>query len=195
MLSAHDLSYQYGEGFEICELSINVESGRILGLVGKSGSGKSTILRLLAGFLEPKEGEIRVRTEKVHGPSKRLVPGHPKIKLMTQANTLFPNICIGDNIAFEVKTFTQEYQQKRVKYLAKQFGLTHLLDKYPRECSGGELQRVMLAKVLADEPWALLLDEPFANLDSINKRTAMNFLQKTIKRENISTVFVSHDSK
>jgi ABC-type Fe3+/spermidine/putrescine transport system ATPase subunit len=112
---------------------------------------------------------------------------------MTQANSLFPNITVFENVAYAIRTFEKSYQSKRVNFLCRHFGVHNLLHKYPRELSGGELQRVMLAKVIADEPSVLLLDEPFANIDGINKRKAMVFLEKIIKKENISCLWVTHD--
>jgi ABC-type Fe3+/spermidine/putrescine transport system ATPase subunit len=193
MLEAKNLNFSYANVFNLSDLNLSVKAGEILGFIGQSGSGKSTFLKLLAGLLNVNSGEISLKGIPVLGPSHKLVPGHPKIKLMTQSNTLFPNISIFENIAYELRTFSKAYQTLRVNFLTKHFKINDLLEKYPRELSGGEIQRVMLAKALADEPEVLLLDEPFANIDSINKRKAILFLQKIIKKEKIACIWVTHD--
>jgi ABC-type Fe3+/spermidine/putrescine transport system ATPase subunit len=193
MLEAKNLHFSYASLFNLTDLNLTVKAGEIIGFIGQSGSGKSTFLRLLAGLLNSNSGEINLKGIRVLGPSHKLVPGHPKIKLMTQSNTLFPNISIFENIAYELRTFSKEYQTQRVAFLTKHFKVNDLLEKFPRELSGGEIQRVMLAKALADEPEVLLLDEPFANIDSINKRKAILFLQKIIKKEKIACIWVTHD--
>jgi ABC-type Fe3+/spermidine/putrescine transport system ATPase subunit len=193
MLEAKNLNFSYANVFNLYDINLSVKAGEIIGFIGQSGSGKSTFLRLLAGLLNANSGEINLKGIPVLGPSHKLVPGHPKIKLMTQSNTLFPNISIFENIAYELRTFSKAYQTQRVAFLTKHFKVNDLLEKYPRELSGGEIQRVMLAKALADEPEVLLLDEPFANIDSINKRKAILFLQKIIKKEKIACIWVTHD--
>ncbi len=193
MLEAKALAFSYADIFQLSDLDLKVDKGQIIGLIGQSGSGKSTFLRLLAGLLNKDAGLITLNDVPVLGPSHKLVPGHPKIKLMTQSNTLFPNVSIFENIAYELRTFSKEYQTTRVTHLCKHFKILELLQKLPRELSGGEIQRVMLAKALAEAPEVLLLDEPFANIDSINKRKAVLFLQKIIRKEKIACVWVTHD--
>ncbi len=193
MLEVQNLDFTYADIFKLSELNLKVKPGQILGLIGQSGSGKSTFLRLVAGLLNTDSGQVLLKGVPVPGPSHKLVPGHPKIKLMTQSNTLFPNISIFENIAYELRTFSKEYQIMRVTLLCKHFKIVDLLQKLPRELSGGEIQRVMLAKALAEAPEVLLLDEPFANIDSINKRKAVLFLQKIVRKEKIACVWVTHD--
>lgn len=193
MLITKKLSYSYPEVFELAEVNLELQSGKILGIIGHSGSGKSTLLHLLAGLKEPNSGEIFINGEKLRTPSRKLVPGHEKIKLVTQQNTLFPNISIFENIAYELRYYTKEYQLERVNYLSDILNLKHLLKKVPRELSGGEIQRVMIAKAMADEPYVLLLDEPMANLDRIHKKQVMLSLQDLVEQENVACAMVTHD--
>jgi ABC-type Fe3+/spermidine/putrescine transport system ATPase subunit len=193
MLRSEKLSYSYAESFSLNNLSLEIASGEIVGIIGHSGSGKSTLLHLLAGLKEPQGGKILLNGEPLLTPAKKLVPGHEKIKLVTQQNSLFPNISIFENIAYELRYYEKDYQQERVNTLAKTLNLTHLVNKLPRELSGGEVQRVMIAKALADEPWVLLLDEPMANLDRIHKKQVMLSLNEVVKQENIACVMVTHD--
>jgi ABC-type Fe3+/spermidine/putrescine transport system ATPase subunit len=193
MLRSEKLSYTYTEFFSLKNLTLQINSGEIVGIIGHSGSGKTTLLHLLAGLKEPESGKILLNGTPLLTPSKKLVPGHEKIKLVTQQNTLFPNISIYENIAYELRYYEKEYQKSRVNSLAKTLNLKHLIHKLPRELSGGEVQRVMIAKALADEPWVLLLDEPMANLDRIHKKQVMLSLNEVVKKESIACIMVTHD--
>lgn len=193
MIKTEKLSYTYAESFSLHNLSLQIKKGEIVGIIGHSGSGKSTLLHLLAGLKEPLSGRVLLDNEVLKTPSKKLVPGHEKIKLVTQQNTLFPNISIAENIAYELRYYEKSYQAARVTKLAKDFNIKHLLSKLPRELSGGEVQRVMIAKALADEPWVLLLDEPMANLDRIHKKQIMLNLVQVLEKEQIACAMVTHD--
>lgn len=193
MLRLEKLSYSYAESFNIKNLSLHLERGEIVGIIGHSGSGKSTLLHLMAGLKEPSHGEIILNGRPMATPSKKLVPGHEKVKLVTQQNTLFPNISIFENIAYELRYYEKEYQRVRVRNLAKKLNLKTLLHKLPKELSGGEVQRVMIARAMADEPWVLLLDEPMANLDRIHKKKVMFNLNEVVASENVACAMVTHD--
>lgn len=193
MLRAQKLTYSYGDKFSLKPVSLHLMPGSITGIIGHSGSGKSTLLHLLAGLKEPATGQILLNGEPILTPSKKLVPGHEKIKLVTQQNTLFPHISITENIAYELRYYEKSYQKARVNALARALNLRSLLAKLPRELSGGEIQRVMIARALADEPAALLLDEPMANLDRIHKKQVMINLTEVVKQEQIACALVTHD--
>lgn len=193
MLRVQDISYSYVGHFSLGNVSFSVKQGEIYGLIGQSGSGKSTLLNILAGFKEPHNGIVLLNGEQLPPPSRKLVPGHPKVKLVTQKDTLFPNVNVYENIVYELRYFEKSYQKKRATVLAKKLNITHLLNKLPRELSGGEVQRVMIAKALADEPWVLLLDEPMANLDRIHKEKVTLNVLEAIRSENIACLWVSHD--
>jgi iron(III) transport system ATP-binding protein len=193
MIEAKKVNFAYSESFSLKNISLKVEKGKTLGIIGHSGSGKTTMLKILAGLIEPSEGIVLLEGEKLDPPSKKLVAGHKRIKIVNQQNSLFPNISIFENIAYELRFFQKNYQSKRINKLAKDFGIAHLLAKYPKELSGGEIQRVMLAKGIADEPSVLLLDEPFANLDQIIKKKVLLNLNTVLKKENIAAVLVTHE--
>jgi ABC-type Fe3+/spermidine/putrescine transport system ATPase subunit len=193
MLRTEKLSYSYGDQFVLKPISLRLESGKICGIIGQSGSGKSTLLHLMAGLKEPDGGKIYLEEEVVLTPSKKLVPGHARIKLVTQQNSLFPNISVKENIAYELRYYEKAYQNSRVKALARSLNLGALLHKLPRELSGGEIQRVMIARALADEPAVLLLDEPMANLDRLHKKQVMEGLRAVVEAEQIACAMVTHD--
>jgi ABC-type sugar transport system ATPase subunit len=193
MLKVENLSYAYSQDFKLGPIDFNLDKAEILSVLGKSGSGKSTLLSLIKGLKDADSGLIKLGLETVKGPAFNLVPGHKDIKLMTQQNSLFPNISIDENIAYEIRAYSKEFQKERVYYLAKNLGLEQQLNKLPRELSGGEIQRVMLGKALADSPKILLLDEPFANLDKKSKYKAITLLQKVLKKDKISCIWVTHE--
>ncbi|MCD8538462.1 MAG: ABC transporter ATP-binding protein [Leadbetterella sp.] len=193
MLQTRKLTYSYGDNFSLKPVSLLLKQGEITGIIGHSGSGKSTLLHLLAGLKEPASGHILLKDEPVLTPSKKLVPGHEKIKLVTQQNTLFPHISIEENIAYELRYYEKSYRKVRVNALARALNIRPLLGRFPRELSGGEIQRVMIARALADEPLVLLLDEPMANLDSIHKKQVMLNLTEVVKQEQIACALVTHD--
>jgi iron(III) transport system ATP-binding protein len=193
MIDLKKVCFFYSDYFYLSDINLSVKSGNILGLIGQSGSGKSTILKIMAGLLDPANGQVLFNNQKLIPPSQKLIAGNEKIKMVTQSNSLFPNITIKENIIYELRYFKKEYQEKRLKSLSNKFNISHLLNKKPGSLSGGEIQRVMIAKALADEPLLLLLDEPFANLDSLNKKTIINQLSKILQKENIACVFVTHE--
>ncbi len=193
MIELRQISYHAGETKILKNISLTVEKGRITGLVGESGSGKSTLLKITAGLLDPAAGGVFLHGVRVEPPSEKLIPGHPRIKIVTQHNSLFPNITLAENIAYELRFFTRDYSSKRVKKLLKMTGISHLADRYPREVSGGELQRALIARAVADEPDVLLLDEPYSNLDRSIKKRISFALRKIIHDENIACVFVTHE--
>lgn len=193
MLRSQKLTYAYGDTFSLKPVSLQLKPGEITGIIGHSGSGKSTLLHLLAGLKEPASGKILLDGTPILTPAKKLVPGHGKIKLVTQQNTLFPNISIEENIAYELRYYEKSYRNARVSTLARALNIRPLLAKLPRELSGGEIQRVMIARALADEPLVLLLDEPMANLDRIHKKQVMLNLTEVVSQEQIACAMVTHD--
>lgn len=193
MIEAKKIFFSYQNSFSLKNISLKVQKGQILGIIGQSGSGKSTLLKLLGGHLDLQNGEIYIEDSLLVPPSKKLISGDVRIKTVTQQNTLFPNITIEENIAYELRLFKKDFQKKRVEKLTKLLNIFHLKSNYPRELSGGEIQRVMIAKAIADEPKVLLLDEPFSNLDSIIKKKVLFELKKVVTEEQISCVFVTHE--
>lgn len=193
MIELIKAEFSYQSDFFLKNISIKVDSGQIIGLIGASGSGKSTILNLLSLKTPLHQGIIILNENDVTHMGHKLVPGHDKIKIVTQTNSLFPNISVAENILYELRFFNNDYSQKRLSYLLSLLKIKHLQSKKPRELSGGELQRVMIAKALADEPQVLLLDEPFSNLDVIIKKEILLELNHIIKSQQIACILVTHE--
>ncbi len=174
-------------------ISFTLEEGAILSILGESGSGKTSLLHLIAGLYEPDSGTLMLDNQRITPPSEKLIAGHPDIKLVRQDYGLFPNISLRANIAYELRYYEEEYKQKRVDNLLSISGLIHVQHHLPRQVSGGEQQRAVIAKAIAEEPKLLLLDEPFSHLDSLNKNKIKNELFRMIKTEKIACIFVTHD--
>lgn len=193
VLEVQNLNFSIEEKQIVSNVSLSIKKHQILALLGQSGSGKSTILKLIGGLLEPDSGKLLIDTERITPPSEKLIAGHPKIKIVRQDNPLFPNISLRENIEYELRFFNEEYTAERVEKLLKVTGLKKAENQLPRYSSEGEQQRTAIARALADEPSLLLLDEPFSNLDYKNKSTLKEEVKELVAEENMACIFVTHD--
>jgi putative spermidine/putrescine transport system ATP-binding protein len=181
----------YGRVLAVEDVSLEIEEGVFFSLLGPSGCGKTTTLRMIAGFVQPTSGEILVDSHDVtqRPPEKR------DMGMVFQNYAIFPHMSVYDNIAFGLKMrqVPKVETRERVTRALKQVGLSGYEDRYSRELSGGEQQRVALARVLVIEPKVLLLDEPLSALDK-QLREEMQFWIKDLQRNlGITTVYVTHD--
>jgi ABC-type sugar transport system ATPase subunit len=188
-----NLSFIYIDKIVLENINLSLKKGEILAVVGESGVGKSTLLNLAAGLIEPTNGEIILEGIVLESPKSKLIAGHHDIKLVAQDYRLNPNFTVWENIAYSLRTYTKAFQNERVSELLAAFGIADLKDKLPKQISGGEKQRTAIAKAIADVPKVLLLDEPFSNLDNINKQKLKQSMTQLIKNEGIACIFVTHD--
>ncbi|WP_259014019.1 ABC transporter ATP-binding protein [Emticicia fluvialis] len=193
LLKIQNLSRSFDDKKAINNISFALKKGEILAILGESGSGKTTLLHLIGALQEPDEGELLLEGNRITPPSRKLIAGHPDIKLVRQDYGLFPNISIRENIAYELRYYEENYRNKRVDKLLKLSGLDKVQTHLPREVSGGEQQRAVIAKAIAEQPKLLLLDEPFSHLDAVNKRRLKTEILRLIKAEEVSCIFVTHD--
>ncbi len=181
----------FGITTAVRDLSLSVASGEFVALLGPSGCGKTTTLQIIAGFVEPSEGEIRIDGRDVTG-----VPPHQRnVGVVFQSYALFPHLTVFGNVAFGLQMRRKKPAdiKERVRRALDIVRLGRLEERYPRELSGGQQQRVALARALVIEPTLLLLDEPLFNLDA-QLREQMRFEIRQIQRRTaITTVFVTHD--
>jgi len=189
LLSVENLSKSLGK-FKLKDISFRIEPGQYLVLLGPSAVGKTVLLETIAGLTVPDRGRIRVdgcgiTYEKVH---KR------KIAMVFQYSTLFPHMTVFDNIAYPVRCrgFGKAELRRRVAALARDFAVEDLLNRKPSTLSGGESQRVSLARALASEPRCLLLDEPLCSLDA-RSRPQMRKLLRKISHRPLPVLHVTHD--
>lgn len=172
-------------------VSFGIEKGSLIGLLGASGSGKTTILRMIAGLETPDSGEIIIDGKVVNNihPSKR------GIGFVFQNYALFRYMTVYENIAFglKVQKADSKYIKERVNELIELIGLKGLEKRYPSQLSGGQRQRVAFARALAPNPQLLLLDEPFSAIDAKVRQELRSWLRETITKLGITSIFVTHD--
>jgi iron(III) transport system ATP-binding protein len=193
MLFLRHLSFSYGAQPMIRDISFDVAAGELVCLVGASGSGKSTLLRLIAGLERLQTGSITCHNTTLADHRTHLLPQYRRIGFMFQHPSLFPHLTVANNITFGIRHLPHPQQNAILQELLARIGLPHCANRYPHELSGGQHQRVALARTLAPSPIALLLDEPFANLDHRLRRTLRMEVAEMIKTANIPMMMVTHD--
>lgn len=187
------LNKYFGSEHVVRDVSFDLEEGQLVGLLGPSGGGKTTILRLLAGLEEPDSGEIVF-----HGRRMERVPPQKRgIGFVFQNYALFRHMTVAENIAFGLAVMRQPRTavQERVAELVALIGLAGLERRYPHQLSGGQRQRVAFARAIAPKPQLLLLDEPFAAIDAKVRKELRTWLKETIQRLSITSIFVTHDQE
>jgi len=195
-LQINNLEFSYDKNTDLIkDFNLQVKKGEIIALVGRSGSGKSTILRLISGLEVPDKGEIKLNGEILVDKNKFLVPEKRKIGMLFQNYALFPHLTVYQNISFGIENLKRDLKDKKVKKLLELIDLKGYEKRYPHQLSGGEKQRIALARTLAINPKLLLLDEPFSNLDTELKEGIRSQLKNIIEEVNITTILVSHDKK
>ena len=191
MLKIKNLNFAYDKDLVLENFNLEVKEHEIVALKGKSGSGKSTILRLIAGLEKANSGEIYIdgkETSKVE-TNKR------KIGYVFQDFALFPHLNVYNNISFGISHLSKKEQKQRVYKYANLFEIESLLKRYPHEISGGQKQRVALARSLVTQPKLLLLDEPMSALDTELRVALRPFLREILKELKITSILVTHDKE
>ena len=174
-------------------VSFELPEGKLLGIIGDSGAGKTTLLKAISGFLDVVEGEVSLDSKKIIGPTDKLVPGYEEIQLVNQDFELDTFHTVAENIKEKVLHLPKEDQSVLVKEMLDLLEIGHLSDRQVRWISGGEQQRVSIARALACEPRYLLLDEPFVNLDQRLRLKVMAYLKSLNEVRKTAIVLVSHD--
>ena len=187
-LTVTDLSLAERGVTALQQVSFRLPAGRRLALAGESGAGKSTLLQCIAGLVQPTGGEIRFAGRRVKGPQEVLVPGHEGIVYLSQKSDLPHSLRVEQVLRYANKRPAAEaaavYEVCRI---------THLLPRRTDQLSGGEQQRVALARLLLSGPRLLLLDEPFSNLDRVHKQQLQTILREVGEELDITCLLVSHD--
>ena len=175
----------------IKELDFSVKKGEFVSFIGESGSGKTTFLKCLAGLEKINSGKITLNNKTLNDKDIFIKPHLRKIGFIFQDYPLFPHLNTLDNIKINLK----ESYYTNLDYYIDLMGLSNLLKRFPHELSGGEQQRVSIARALVREPDLLLMDEPFSNLDFAIKSKIQNEIYNILKKTNTTTILVTHDIK
>lgn len=174
-------------------ISFDLNKGDILGILGASGSGKSTILHCIIGFLEIDKGEIIINGKIVSSKTTHIKVQNRNIGILFQDYALFPHLNVEKNILFGISKLSKEKQQKRLDELLELIDLKGYEKRYPHELSGGQIQRVALARSLAPKPEIILLDEPFSSLNEIMIAQMRRDLKEIAVKNNLSIIIVTHN--
>lgn len=170
-------------------LHFTMQEGERVAIAGETGSGKSTLLKLIAGLLQPNEGQVYFEGMRVLGPDEQLLPGHPKIAYLSQHFELRNNYKVHEIIAM-----TNQLDPASAQQVFDVCRISHLMLRRTDELSGGEKQRIALAKQLTSVPKLLLLDEPFSNLDRVHKELIRTVIEDICNTLKVTCLLVSHDA-
>lgn len=173
---------------------LTIAQGKITAIIGESGSGKSTLLKLLYGLLSPDEGEVRFKGIRVWGPEEKLIPGHDDMKMVTQQTddlNLFAKV--RENVAIMLPSTDIGAKEEKTNHILRQLKLEVLAGKQVAGLSGGEKQRLAIARALVSEPAVLLLDEPFNQVDTSFREGLQQDIRQIVKNTGLTVVIVSHD--
>ncbi len=193
MVSLHQVSLRFDEVVAVNDISLDVERGEIVSLLGPSGSGKSSLLRLVAGVEHPTQGHIRIEGVEVAGPDRFVEPDKRRVGLVFQDYALFPHLTVAANVAFGLIGSDRTEIARTVDELLGRVGLTRYAASYPHMLSGGERQRVALARALAPKPRVLLMDEPFSSLDRHLRERLRRDTLDLLRDLGTTTIVVTHD--
>jgi multiple sugar transport system ATP-binding protein len=183
--------FKQGELGAVNEVDLETREGEFLVFLGPSGSGKTTLLRMIAGLESPTAGEILIGGKVVND----LTPRERRIAMVFQSYALYPHLTVYNNIAFPLKAqnIAKNLHKEKVEWAAALLGIQGLLQRKPRELSGGDRQRVALARAIVREPSVFLLDEPLSNLDAKLRLSAREELERFHRRVGTTTIYVTHD--
>ncbi|MFB9843325.1 ABC transporter ATP-binding protein [Mucilaginibacter ginsenosidivorans] len=193
-LQAKSISKVYPGGGGVKPTDLYIQPGQVTAIIGASGSGKSTLLSLLYGLLSPDSGEVQFKGERIWGPEEKLIPGHDAMKMVTQAEddlNLFAKVW--DNVAVLLPNTDLQAKKEKTERVLKQLNMLHLAGKRIADLSGGEKQRIAIARALVTEPEVLLLDEPFNQVDTSFRDGLQEDIRQIVKDTGLTVIMVSHD--
>jgi ABC-type sulfate/molybdate transport systems ATPase subunit len=194
MLQVNSISFAYLKEQTITDLSFSLPKGTNLAVIGESGCGKSTLLKLIYGLYDLDEGQIFWKDIEVLGPKFNLIPGMDFMKYLAQDFDLMPFITVAENVGKYLSNIDSEKKWQRVSELLEIVEMNEFTNVKAKNLSGGQMQRVAIARVLALEPEVLLLDEPFSHIDNFRKNSLRRRLFAYLKEKEITCIVATHDS-
>jgi iron(III) transport system ATP-binding protein len=194
-LTYDNVYHRYGDVEAVSGFSLDVAPGEIVCLVGRSGCGKTTLLRLAAGVEVPTSGRILVNDQEVASDTAFLPPERRGIGLMFQDYALFPHLTNLANVMFGLKSLPRAEAAGEARLALERVGLAKFADAYPHMLSGGEQQRVALARAVAPRPSVLLMDEPFSGLDRRLREEVRDDTLMVLRESRVTSIIVTHDAE
>ena len=194
MLRVNEICFSYQDKLVVKNVDFSLTKGKNLALIGESGCGKSTLLKLIYGLYDLDEGQIFWNDMEVLGPKYHLIPGMPFMKYLAQDFDLMPFITVAENVGKYLSNFFPEDKQARISELLEIVEMIEYANVKAKFLSGGQMQRVAIARVLALEPEVLLLDEPFSHIDNFRKNSLRRKLFGYLKEQQITCIVATHDS-
>lgn len=190
-----NISMAYGDKVIIEDFSLAIEKGEFISIIGSSGCGKTTLLKMVNGLLTPTSGSVYVHGKDIH--KEDLIFVRRNIGYAIQGSVLFPHLNVEQNIAFVPNLLNKKNKEKTNQAVNKWMKIVNLEDdlrnRYPDELSGGQQQRVGIARALAASPDILLMDEPFSAVDEITRSSLQDEIKRIHQETNITILFVTHD--
>ena len=195
IISVRNLTKQHqsAQASGVQNISFDIKRGSIVAIIGESGSGKSTLLKCIFGLLKTDSGEVLFNGKRVLGPDEQLIPGHKEMKMVTQDFSLNIYAKVYDNIASMLSNTNVQLKQEKTIEMMQRLHIDHLRDKKITELSGGEQQRVAIAKALVSDTSVLLLDEPFSQVDALLKNQLRADIKRIAAETGVTVIMVSHD--
>jgi len=194
MLRVQDIIFSYSKEVTIKKSTFSIQKGHGIAIIGESGCGKSTLLKLIYGLYDLNDGNIFWNDIEVLGPKYNLIPGMDFMKYLAQDFDLMPYITVAENVGKYLSNIDSEKKWNRVKELLEIVEMEDFFDVKAKNLSGGQMQRVAIARVLALEPEVLLLDEPFSHIDNFRKNSLRRKLFAYLKEKQITCITATHDS-
>lgn len=189
LLSVNGIEKKERGEYLVRNISFTQEQFQKIAIAGETGSGKTTLLKIIAGLLQRDNGEVFFNNERVLGPLEKLIPGHQQIAYLSQYFELRNNYRVEEEL--DSKNLLSGEEAHTLYTICR---IEHLLKRKTNEVSGGERQRIVLAKILITSPNLLLLDEPFSNLDAANKKIIKSVIDDISEKLGITCILVSHDA-
>lgn len=185
--------HQAGQASGVSQVSFDIKKGNVVAILGESGSGKSTLLKCIYGLLKVDEGEVLFKGKRILGPDEQLIPGHKEMKMVTQDFSLNIYAKVYDNIASMLSNTNVQAKQEKTLEIMQHLRIAHLKDKKITQLSGGEQQRVAIAKAMISDTTVLLLDEPFSQVDALLKNQLRADIKRIAAETGVTVIMVSHD--
>ena len=191
LLKLKEVYFEVNSNLVLKDINLDIDEGNFVSIIGKSGSGKTTLLKIISGLKKQTKGTIILNDKILSNDDIFVEPEDRKLGLVVQEKVLFPHLNVQDNVQFGIAS--DDKKNEKCIEMLKKFHISDLIDKYPHEISGGEAQRVALARTLVTKPSVLLLDEPFNGLDQGLKDEIYPDIKRILKENKMTTIMVSHD--